>query len=72
MLNNTVRNLPYSHAVPLLTAISSSALSPFQMRAAPNLLRSYLFNGYRRISGEALYFLVPFGLGALRLGRGYP
>ena len=72
MLSNTVRNLPYSHALPLLTAILSAALSPFQMRATPNLLRSYLFNGYRRISREALYFLVPFGLGALRLGHVHP
>ena len=27
------------------------------------MLRNYLFNGYRRLSGEALYFLIPFGVG---------
>jgi len=28
------------------------------------MLRNYLFNGYRRLSAEALYFLIPFGTGA--------
>lgn len=55
----------------LLTAIPSPALSPFQTRAMPNLIRSYLFNGYRRLSAEAFYFVVPFGLGSLRLIHGH-
>lgn len=41
-----------------------TAVSPFQAKAAPHWLRSYIFNGYRRLSGEALFFLVPFGIGA--------
>ncbi|RDB23761.1 Cytochrome b-c1 complex subunit 8 [Hypsizygus marmoreus] len=38
-------------------------LSPFQSKAAPHMIRSYLFNGYRRLSGELLFFLIPFGTG---------
>ncbi|KAF8892953.1 cytochrome b-c1 complex subunit 8 [Infundibulicybe gibba] len=38
-------------------------ISPWQSKAAPNMLRNYLFNGYRRLSGEALFFLIPFGAG---------
>ncbi len=41
------------------------------MKAAPQLLRSYLFNGYRRLSAEAFYFLLPFGFGMLRVRLGY-
>ncbi|KAF9467185.1 cytochrome b-c1 complex subunit 8 [Collybia nuda] len=43
--------------------IVTYTLSPFQSKAAPNMLRNYLFNGYRRLSGEALFFLIPFGTG---------
>ncbi|KAF8352058.1 cytochrome b-c1 complex subunit 8 [Amanita rubescens] len=43
--------------------IKQYTLSPYQMKAAPQLIRSYLFNGYRRLSAEAFYFLLPFGLG---------
>ncbi|KAF9045475.1 cytochrome b-c1 complex subunit 8 [Panaeolus papilionaceus] len=38
-------------------------LSPFQTKAAPHWLRSYIFNGYRRISGELLFFGLPFAIG---------
>lgn len=27
-------------------------------------MRTYLFNGYRRISGEILFFGIPFAIGA--------
>ena len=40
------------------------AISPFQSRAAPKLIQSYLFNGYRRLAGQAPYFVIPFALGA--------
>ncbi|KAM6501114.1 Cytochrome b-c1 complex subunit 8 [Amanita muscaria] len=43
--------------------IKQYTISPFQARAAPNWLRSYIFNGYRRLSGEALFFLIPIGIG---------
>ncbi|KAF8150340.1 cytochrome b-c1 complex subunit 8 [Pholiota molesta] len=38
-------------------------LSPYQTKAAPHWLRSYIFNGYRRISGEILFFGIPFVVG---------
>ncbi|KAG6827012.1 hypothetical protein H0H92_013578 [Tricholoma furcatifolium] len=38
-------------------------ISPFQAKAAPNMIRNYLFNGYRRLGGELLFWLIPFGTG---------
>jgi ubiquinol-cytochrome c reductase subunit 8 len=46
-----------------LTGSASAALSPFQAKTMPNYVKKWLFNGYRRLSGEAVYFLIPFGLG---------
>ncbi|PPQ77935.1 hypothetical protein CVT25_015410 [Psilocybe cyanescens] len=40
-----------------------AAISPYQTKAAPHFLRSYLFNGYRRLSGEILFFGIPIALG---------
>ena len=39
-------------------------MSPFRQRAAKNLIQSYIFNGYRRLSGELVYWAIPFALGA--------
>jgi ubiquinol-cytochrome c reductase subunit 8 len=39
------------------------AISPFQAKAAPNMLRNYLFNAYRRLSKEFLFFSIPFATG---------
>ncbi|KAJ8079616.1 ubiquinol--cytochrome-c reductase subunit 8 [Marasmius tenuissimus] len=39
------------------------SISPFQTKSMPNLVRNYVFNFYRRVSAEAIYFLVPFGIG---------
>ncbi|KAJ3497038.1 hypothetical protein NLJ89_g10401 [Agrocybe chaxingu] len=36
---------------------------PWQTKAAPHWIRSYLFNGYRRISGELFFFGVPIAIG---------
>ncbi|KAF9078575.1 cytochrome b-c1 complex subunit 8 [Rhodocollybia butyracea] len=45
-------------------------LAPQQARAAPRWIRSYIFNFYRRVSGEAIYFTVPFAIGiTIRLLR---
>jgi len=41
----------------------SSAISPWQTKAAPNMFREYLFNGYRRIASEFKFWAVPFGVG---------
>ncbi|KAF9022347.1 hypothetical protein BDZ89DRAFT_1163294 [Hymenopellis radicata] len=38
-------------------------LSPFQSKAAPHWARDYLFNGYRRLSKEAIYWVIPFSFG---------
>jgi hypothetical protein len=36
------------------------------------MIRNYLFNGYRRISAEALFFLIPFGTGEFSFSRSFP
>lgn len=38
-------------------------MSPFKQRAVHNLFRSYIFNGYRRLSSQAVYWVIPFALG---------
>ncbi|KAF9523786.1 cytochrome b-c1 complex subunit 8 [Crepidotus variabilis] len=43
--------------------ITQYTISSFQTKAAPHWVRSYLFNGYRRLSGELLFFGVPMVLG---------
>ncbi|ESK84201.1 ubiquinol-cytochrome c reductase complex ubiquinone-binding protein qp-c [Moniliophthora roreri MCA 2997] len=43
--------------------VYSYTISPVQAKAAPNMIRSYLFNFYRRISGEAVFFVLPFAFG---------
>ncbi|KAJ7634169.1 cytochrome b-c1 complex subunit 8 [Mycena polygramma] len=37
-------------------------LSPYQAKAAPQMFRNYLFNGFRRLSVYALPILVPAGI----------
>ncbi|KAJ7623379.1 cytochrome b-c1 complex subunit 8 [Roridomyces roridus] len=37
-------------------------LSPYQAKAAPHMLRSYLFNGIRRLSIYALPIAIPAGI----------
>ncbi|KAF5386428.1 hypothetical protein D9757_005823 [Collybiopsis confluens] len=43
--------------------ITQYTLSPLSAKAGPNWLRNYVFNFYRRVSVEAVYFVVPFALG---------
>ena len=50
--------------VSLLTNGTYAAVSPFRQRAAKNLFRGYLFNGYRRLSSQVGYWIVPVVLGA--------
>ncbi|KAF9444199.1 hypothetical protein P691DRAFT_678055 [Macrolepiota fuliginosa MF-IS2] len=38
-------------------------ISPWQTKAAPQMFRTYLFNGYRRLSGELIFWVIPFGIG---------
>lgn len=42
------------------------AISPWQTKAAPNMFREYLFNGYRRLAGEFKFWAIPFGIGTQR------
>ncbi|GJE86333.1 UcrQ domain-containing protein [Phanerochaete sordida] len=39
------------------------AVSPWRQRAAKNMFRSYIFNGYRRLSQQAPYWIIPFAIG---------
>ena len=47
----------------LLMNRASTAVSPVRQRAAKNLFRGYLFNGYRRLSSQVGYWIVPVVLG---------
>ncbi|RXW16763.1 hypothetical protein EST38_g9094 [Candolleomyces aberdarensis] len=48
-------------------------LSPYQSKAMPKWFSSYLFNGVRRLSGEFLFFAIPFavGYGTYSWAKGY-
>jgi UcrQ family len=54
-----------SHVLTRLT-FCLTAISPWQTKAGPHWLRNYLFNGYRRISGELVFFGIPFAIGVSR------
>ncbi|KAI0672435.1 cytochrome b-c1 complex subunit 8 [Trametes maxima] len=43
--------------------IVTYTISPFKTRAVHNLLRNYIFNGYRRLSKEAVFWVIPFAIG---------
>ncbi|EAU83901.1 hypothetical protein CC1G_10306 [Coprinopsis cinerea okayama7 len=43
--------------------ITTYTISPYQTKTAPHWARNYLFNFYRRIGGELLFFGIPFALG---------
>ena len=55
----------------LLSLMDPLALSPYQQRAAKNLFRGYLFNGYRRLAAQVPYWIVPFAAGACYSGMSY-
>lgn len=40
-----------------------TAMAPQRQRAAHHLFRNYLFNGYRRLSVQVPYWIVPFAIG---------
>ncbi|KAF9269237.1 hypothetical protein L218DRAFT_891382 [Marasmius fiardii PR-910] len=52
-----------NHGAGMKQRITLYTMSPFQSKAAPNMIRNYVFNFYRRVSGEAFYFVVPFAIG---------
>jgi hypothetical protein len=41
----------------------TTALSPFRQRAAKGMITGYIFNGYRRLSSQFIYWSIPFALG---------
>ncbi|KAF8895890.1 cytochrome b-c1 complex subunit 8 [Gymnopilus junonius] len=43
--------------------ITIYTLSPYQAKAGPHWLKSYIFNGYRRIAGEVFFFGIPMLVG---------
>lgn len=54
---------PTPHSPSSLPPWTTSAMSPFKQRAVHNLFRNYIFNGYRRLSSQAVYWVIPFALG---------
>ena len=50
----------------------SAGLSPFRQRAAKNMFKNYIFNGYRRLSGELVYWAIPFALGTSSVRHVFP
>jgi hypothetical protein len=44
----------------------TTAISPWQTKAAPHWMKNYIFNGYRRLSGEVVFFAIPFAIGVSR------
>ncbi|KAH6891742.1 cytochrome b-c1 complex subunit 8 [Coprinopsis sp. MPI-PUGE-AT-0042] len=43
--------------------ITTYSISPWQTKAAPGWAKTYLFNFYRRIGGELIFWGIPFGIG---------
>lgn len=72
--NPTKWNHPVLYAGPtsqdpsgfLAHRVCFTAVSPARQRAAKNLFSGYLFNGYRRLSSQVGYWIVPVVLGVLR------
>ena len=40
------------------------ALSPMRQRVAKHMFRGWLFNGYRRLSAQFVYWIIPFAGGS--------
>ncbi|GLB42975.1 putative ucrQ family protein [Lyophyllum shimeji] len=49
--------------IPKQKGVVEYTISAYRAKAAPHMLRNYLFNGYRRLSGELVFWLIPFGMG---------
>ncbi|KAI9056442.1 hypothetical protein FKP32DRAFT_1599170 [Trametes sanguinea] len=43
--------------------IVTYSLSPFRQRAAHKMITNWVFNGYRRLSSQAVYWVIPFAMG---------
>ncbi|KAJ3007449.1 hypothetical protein NUW54_g3547 [Trametes sanguinea] len=42
--------------------IVTYSLSPFRQRAAHKMITNWVFNGYRRLSSQAVYWVIPFAM----------
>jgi ubiquinol-cytochrome c reductase subunit 8 len=63
MPGGKVYNLWWGEKSSKQKGITTYTLSPYQSKAAPNMIRNYLFNGYRRLAAEAVFWIVPATLG---------
>ncbi|OCH88723.1 hypothetical protein OBBRIDRAFT_794969 [Obba rivulosa] len=52
-----------SHEVTHQKGIVQYSLSPMRQRPCKNMFRNYIFNGYRRLSSQFGYWIVPFAIG---------
>jgi hypothetical protein len=41
----------------------STGVSPFRQSATSHMFRNWLFNGYRRLSAQLPYWVIPVGIG---------
>ncbi|EIW79859.1 hypothetical protein CONPUDRAFT_83121 [Coniophora puteana RWD-64-598 SS2] len=39
------------------------SVSPFRQRGSKDLIRNWVFNGYRRLAGQVPYWILPFAIG---------
>ena len=46
---------------------TTPALSPMRQRVAKHMFRGWLFNGYRRLSAQVVYWIIPFAGGSYAL-----
>ncbi|EMD37039.1 hypothetical protein CERSUDRAFT_51699 [Gelatoporia subvermispora B] len=52
-----------SHGVTHQKGIIQYSLSPVRQRACKNMIQNYIFNGYRRLSAQFAYWIVPVAIG---------
>ncbi|CCM05620.1 uncharacterized protein FIBRA_07849 [Fibroporia radiculosa] len=61
--------------LPKQKGLTQYSMSPMRQRATHNLFRNWIFNGYRRLSGQMPYWIIPFAIAswsaAERLSFGY-
>ncbi|KZT04879.1 uncharacterized protein LAESUDRAFT_727454 [Laetiporus sulphureus 93-53] len=49
--------------LPKQKGIIQYSMSPVRQRALGHIFRNYLYNGYRRLSGQFGYWIIPIGFG---------
>ncbi|KAI0058364.1 hypothetical protein BV25DRAFT_1830200 [Artomyces pyxidatus] len=51
------------HGAQKQRGVITYTVSPFRQNPVDHMFRSYLFNGYRRLSAQVPYFIVPVVIG---------